>query len=183
MSFQAYLDNIKAQTGKTPQDFAALAMKRGLKKHGDIVGWLKSEFALGHGHANAIAGVLFRSETRTATPEEKLDALFSGKKMAWRACADVLLQKVRRFGADVSTPANETYVSLLRGKKKFGILQPASGERFDIGIKRKGVRAGGRFEAAGSWNAMVTHRLRIADPRSVDAEVVSWLKQAYEAAD
>jgi hypothetical protein len=29
---------------------------------------------------------------------------------------------------------------------------------------------------------MVTHRLRIADPKSVDAEVVSWLKQAYEAA-
>jgi len=30
MSFQAYLDNIKAKTGKTPDDFRALAAKKGL---------------------------------------------------------------------------------------------------------------------------------------------------------
>jgi len=61
MTFKAYLDNIKAQTGKTPEDFVALAKKKGLvkdgkvaAKHGEIVMWLKSEFKLGHGHANAI---------------------------------------------------------------------------------------------------------------------------------
>ena len=61
MTYKAYLDNIKAQTGKTPEDFVALAKKKGLvkdgkvvAKHGEIVTWLKSEFKLGHGHANAI---------------------------------------------------------------------------------------------------------------------------------
>jgi hypothetical protein len=37
MSFQAYLDNIKAKTGNTPADFAKLAAKQGLSKHGEIV--------------------------------------------------------------------------------------------------------------------------------------------------
>jgi Domain of unknown function (DUF4287) len=30
MSFQTYPDNIKAKTGKTPDDFRALAKKKGL---------------------------------------------------------------------------------------------------------------------------------------------------------
>jgi hypothetical protein len=58
MSFQAYLDNIKAKTGKTPDDFKQLANKKGLLqegvKAGEIVKWLKEEFDLGHGHAMAI---------------------------------------------------------------------------------------------------------------------------------
>jgi hypothetical protein len=38
----------------------------------------------------------------------------------------------------------------------------------------------GRFEEAGAWNAMVTHRVRITDPKQIDAEVINWLKQAYD---
>ncbi len=32
MSFQAYIDNIKSKTGKTPEDFKKLAEKKGLLK-------------------------------------------------------------------------------------------------------------------------------------------------------
>jgi len=62
MSFQAYIDNIKAKTGKTPKDFLALARKQGLLnpdvKAGQIVAWLKKEFDLGRGHAMAIYATL-----------------------------------------------------------------------------------------------------------------------------
>jgi hypothetical protein len=58
MSFQAYIDNIKAKTGKSPDDFATLAKKAGLlgpaAKAGALVAWLKRDFGLGHGHAMAI---------------------------------------------------------------------------------------------------------------------------------
>ena len=55
MTYQAYLDNIKAKTGKTPDDFRKLAAKKGLTKYPELMVWLKSEFELGHGHANTIA--------------------------------------------------------------------------------------------------------------------------------
>ena len=62
MSFQAYLDNIQAKTGKTPADFKKLAEKKGLLKPGvkagQIVTWLKEDFDLGHGHAMAIYALL-----------------------------------------------------------------------------------------------------------------------------
>lgn len=60
MSFQAYLDNIQSRTGKTPEDFMALAEARGfveagrLKpdvKAGQVLDWLKADYDLGHGHA------------------------------------------------------------------------------------------------------------------------------------
>ena len=41
MTFQAYLDTIKAKTGLTPADFAKLAAKRGLVKRADLMAWLK----------------------------------------------------------------------------------------------------------------------------------------------
>ncbi len=61
MSFQAYIDNIKAKTGKTSDDFKKLAEKKGLLKPGvkagEIVAWLKKDFDLGHGHAMAIYAI------------------------------------------------------------------------------------------------------------------------------
>jgi len=58
MSFQAYLDNIQAKTGKSPEDFKKLAQEKGFLepgvKAGQIVSWLKADFGLGHGHAMAI---------------------------------------------------------------------------------------------------------------------------------
>ena len=54
MTYKAYIDNIKAKTGKDPEYFRALAKEKGLAKHGELLAWLKTECGLGHGHANAI---------------------------------------------------------------------------------------------------------------------------------
>ena len=65
MSFQAYLDNIQAKTGKSPADFTSEATAKGFLKDGqltvkatEITNWLKDEYALGHGHAMAIFALL-----------------------------------------------------------------------------------------------------------------------------
>jgi predicted transport protein len=180
--FASYLENIKAKTGKTPEDFRVLAAKKGLEKTGEIVAWLKADFELGHGHAMAMAHVLTRDNTVKANPEDKLAAHFSGNKSSWRKAYDALKTKLRKFGADVEIAPNRTYINLCRGAKKFGIVQISSADRIDIGIKLKTLNASERLEVSGSWNAMVTHRVRILDAKQIDAEVLGWLKQAYEAA-
>ncbi len=58
MSFQAYLDNVEEKTGKTPNDFIAEAKHKNLSAHNEIMAWLKNDYALGHGHANAITHVI-----------------------------------------------------------------------------------------------------------------------------
>jgi hypothetical protein len=62
MSFQAYLDNIEAKTGRTPAEFVEMARARGYDapgtKAGVIVEWLKADFGLGRGHAMALVHVI-----------------------------------------------------------------------------------------------------------------------------
>ena len=54
MTYKAYIDNIRAKTGRDPEYFRELAKKKGLVKHSELLVWLKTECGLGHGHANAI---------------------------------------------------------------------------------------------------------------------------------
>jgi hypothetical protein len=180
--FQSYLDNIKAKTGKAPQELVAMAKAKGFTKAGEVVAWLKKDFGLGYGHAGAIWLLIAHVDDVKASPQDRAAKLFAGKKTDWRKPYDALAAKLAKFGSDVELAPNQSYINMCRGSKKFGILQVSSAERIDIGIKLKGVPATSRFESAGSWNPMVTHRVRINDPKQIDKEVLSWLKQAYEAA-
>jgi Domain of unknown function (DUF4287) len=122
MSFRAYLDNVKAKTGKTPDDFAKLATRQGLARHGEIVKCLKSEHSLGHGHATAIAGVVLRMKAPKLCGGERAIALFRGNKQRWRAACDSLVSRKCKSAPDVEVKLGTTYLSLLRAEKKFAIL-------------------------------------------------------------
>jgi hypothetical protein len=74
MSFQAYLDNIRSKTGKTPDELKAHAVLVGVfkpdMKAGELVAWLKQEYDLGHGHAMAVWAV-FKDRGWVAAPTAK----------------------------------------------------------------------------------------------------------------
>ena len=181
MTFQAYLDTIKEKTGKTSDDFKALAAEKGLVKHGEIVAWLKSDFGLGHGHANAMTQVILHSDKPKVKADEKIDKHVSGAKASWREPYDNLIETLQKFGDDVKLAPTNTYISILRENKKFAIVQ-VTAKRLDIGIKNKDMPTEGRYEASGSWNAMVTHRVQIDDPSQIDDELISCLQEAYDKA-
>ncbi len=184
MTLQAYLDNIQTRTGKTPEDFKVLAEQKGLLKDGvrtgQIVEWLKKDFGLGHGHAMALVLTLQNATQPQPSEDEKIDRQFKGDKAHWRKAYEELISRINEFGSGFSVDPTNTYISLLRNGKKFGIVQ-VTVDRLDIGIKIKGRNPTTRFEAAGTWNPMVTHRVSINDPEEIDAEVMVWLKKAFEA--
>jgi Domain of unknown function (DUF4287) len=66
MSFQAYLDNIQAKTGKTPNELIQLAAQKGFTsttKAGDIISWLAADYGLGRGHAMAVVHIIKHGAT------------------------------------------------------------------------------------------------------------------------
>jgi hypothetical protein len=80
MTFKAYIDNIQAKTGKSPDDFRRLAERRGYVvggafqsgvKAGEVVDWLKADFDLGRGHAMAIYMLLKGRKSVAAAPPKK----------------------------------------------------------------------------------------------------------------
>lgn len=74
MSFEAYIDNIKTKTGKSPKDFMMLMQKKGIfssdMKASVLVSFLAKEFKLGHGHSMAIWAV-FKDEGWVDNPKKK----------------------------------------------------------------------------------------------------------------
>jgi len=187
MTFQAYLDTIMKKTGLGPKDFCELAEKKGFLEPGvkvtTITDWLRDEFGLGPGHGMAIVATL----KEHSGDDERLEKQFAGAKERWRPTYDSLLAALGGFDSvgEIGTAPTDTYISLTKpapkGPAKFAIVV-FTADRMDVGIKLKSAEPVGRFEPAGSWNSMVTHRVRITDPAQVDAELLDWLHRAYDAA-
>jgi len=173
--------NLAGKTGKTLDAWVTLTKKQKLEKHGQIVSWLKSEHTLGHGYANLIAQSVLGGTTATTDGDDLLTAQYAGTKAAVKPIYDALVKVVTGLGNDVELSTKKTYVSLRRSKQ-FGLIQPSTAARVDVGLNLKGVAAAGRLEDSGSFNAMVSHRVRLGSVSEVDAELKALLKRAYEAA-
>jgi len=172
--------NLKAKTGRSLEDWTALARTSGQAKHGGLVSWLKAEHGLGHGYANLVAHKTFASDAGSSDDAELMEAMFAGPKAAMRPAYDRVAAIVSGLEGVQFAP-KKGYVSFRRNKQ-FGLAQPSTKDRLDLGLTLKGVEPAGRLEASGSWNAMVTHRVRIASADEVDAEVEAWIRQAWAAA-
>jgi hypothetical protein len=172
--------NIEAQTGKSVQAWADLTAASGLSKHGQMVAWLKTEHGLSHAHANHVA----KHATRSAAPapaDDPVAPLFAGGKQSLRPLYDAVLAAATSLGDDVEVAPKKANVSLRR-RKQFALVQPSTSTRLDLGLILRDRPPAGRLEAAGSFNAMFTHRVRLAGPSDLDEAVVRWLREAYDQA-
>lgn len=173
--------SLSETTGKSIEQWLVLTRARGAAKHGELVSWLKSEHGITHGYANLISHVTLKSDSGSMMAEgsDLVAEMFAGDRAAVRPIFDALMAHITAFGTDIEQAPKKGYLSLRR-KTQFATLHPSTKTRFDVGMKLKGVAPSGRLEAAGSWNAMVSHRVRLASADEVDAEVVAWLRQAYD---
>lgn len=175
---ETMIRNLAEKTGKSLDAWIAVAKKSGAEKHGEIVKYLK-ENGLTHGYANLVAHSMLKSAAVHADEGDLIEAQYSGAKAALRPIYDKLMAEVQKFGPDLEIAPKKGYVSLRR-KKQFGIIQPSTATRLDVGINCKSVPAAGRLEASGSFNAMVSHRVRVESAKDIDPELIGWLKKAYE---
>jgi predicted transport protein len=137
----------------------------------------------GHGYANVVALQTLKGDVTAPAPAagDAESKWFEGDKAAIRPIYDAVMTAVAKLGSDVELAPKGTYMSLRRSKQ-FACVHPSTKSRLDLGLQLKGVAPAGRLEKAGSWNAMVSHRVRLESADGVDAEVRGWLKQAYDAA-
>jgi Domain of unknown function (DUF5655)/Domain of unknown function (DUF4287) len=177
---QAMIDNLEDKTGKSLSQWFGVLRKHGFEKHGDFMKYLKGEMGITHGYANLIA-MKYREEQAGGSDDDPVATQYAGPKSGLRSIYDRIVSTVEKMGDDVEIAPKKTYVSLRR-KKQFALVQPSTRDRVDLGIQLRDTPTGGRLEASGSFNSMVSHRVRLTSPRDVDAEVKAWLKAAYDAA-
>lgn len=179
---QKMVDNLHSKTGKDLEGWITHLRTTRLEKHGQIVNHLKKEQGMTHGYANLVAHYFRGLPTQQGADDGGLvESQYSGAKAELRPIYEALLSHVSGFGSDVEVAPKKAYVSLRR-KTQFGLIQPSTKTRVDVGLKLKGVAPAGRLEASGSFNSMVSHRVRVTAPSDVDDELVGWLRDAYERA-
>ena len=174
----AMIANLEEKTGKTLSQWLALTGACGLEKHGQLVKWLKQEHGITHGYANLIAHETLAAGKPVAGQDDLVAAQYAGKKAGLWPIYEALLAAAKGLGSDVEVAPKKAYVSLRRSKQ-FALIQPSTATRVDLGLKLPDHPPGKRLEASGSFNAMVTHRLRLTSVEDVDAELRDWLSQAY----
>jgi len=168
--------SLPEKTGKSLDEWRQVVVQQGLAKHTEIVNFLKTEHALTHGYAHQIA---LRSKPNSEEAVDPIEALFTKKEQV-RPIYEAIVQQIKSLGTDIEFAPKKAYLSVRRNKQ-FAILQPAAG-RLDVGINLKGVEPSGRLEASGSFNAMLTHRVRVTSRVEIDDELIAWLRAAYHAA-
>lgn len=178
---QTMIQNLHEKTGKSLDEWVNLVQSNGIEKHREMLTWLQENHGLTYGYANLIALTARGSGAVASSGDELLEAQYAGPKAAIRPIYDALIEAVNGFGSDVEISPKKTYVSL-RSKKQFAIFQPTTATRMDVGINLKGVEPSARLEASGSFNSMVSHRVRLASVDEVDNQLIAWLRQAYEDA-
>jgi len=174
------IKNIETRTGKTLDQLTALVHRSGLTKHSEIVAMLKNDLGLGHGDANTIAQLAKQSAQEPSTAAaDPLDALYVGPKATLRPIHETLLSHLSAFGAFESAP-KQKYVSYRR-KKQFMMIGPATNTRVDLGLNIKDLPSSPRLEMLPSGQ-MCNFRVKLTDAAEIDAELVSWVKAAYDSA-
>ena len=176
----AMIANMKEKTGKTLEQWVAIGTKSGLAKHGEILKMLKADHGMTHGFANLVAHKTLKSDAGSSTGEDLVAAQYSGAKADLKPIYDAVIAAAKKCGAIEIAP-KKSYVSLRRSKQ-FAIVQPSTKTRVDLGLNLKGEPAAGRLEASGSFNSMVSHRVRLEKRSDVDKYVKAWLKKAWTAA-
>jgi hypothetical protein len=177
------LGNIEKRTGKSLAELTALIKKSGLTKHGELVTMLKSTLGMGHGDANTLVHTALKSDGQSAAAaqglsgDQVLDGLYVGPKAALRPIHDKLLAEVRKFGAFEEAP-KKTYVSYRR-KKQFAMIGPATNTKVEVGLNMKDVRPNARLQALPPGQ-MCNYKVRLETPGEVDAELLAWIKTAYD---
>ena len=165
------LANLPIKTGRPLDDWLQIIALEQLEKHGQIVGFLKSEHGVTHGFANLIAA----KALETAAPSDPVSVQYSGDKAPLKPIYDEVLAYAISLGGDVEIAPKKDSVSLRR-KKQFALITPATKSRIDLGLALKGRAAVGRLE---TYNAMCSHRVKLEDVSEFDEQVREWMAEAY----
>jgi D-alanyl-D-alanine carboxypeptidase len=178
-AIETQLANIEKRTGKTLAQLGTIIKNSGLTKHGELVAMLKADLGMGHGDANTLVHHTKKSDGVAPASGDVVDDIYTGAKAPLRPVHDTLMVAIAKIGAFEIAP-KKGYVSL-RCKKQFAMIGPATNTQVEVGLNMKGVKGTARLIEQ-KPGGMCQYKVRVADRNEVDAQLIGWIRAAYDAA-
>ena len=184
-AIETQLNHIQTRTGKTRDELFALIRESGLTRHGEIRELLQRDLGLSYGDANALANAFLKptgqgvAQAASATTDDSATTLYAGAKAELRPIHEQIMAGIATLGPFEIAP-KKGYVSLRR-KKQFAMIGPGTKMRVEVGLNMKDAQATARLIELPA-GGMCQYKVYLAEVTEVDAELMAWIKQAYESA-
>ena len=170
---EAILRNLKSKTGKTLDEWLAIAEASPATSKKDLAAYLKSEHHLGHFQAQKVAEA-YVGENPYGDAEALVGTLFGTPEQ--RAAYTRWSAAIRALGEDVHSAPCRTYVPFGR-ERQFAALYPGA-DGLSIGLRLAEVPASLQNDS-NRGSAQLNARLDRPWPAEVDDEALVHLRAAY----
>jgi hypothetical protein len=187
---QKWVAELKGKTGRSLEEWIALAKEEGPKEDRARREWLKTKHKLGTNSAWWIServdgkgGEEDSPEAYLKTADVYVEGQYVGAKEKLKPIYYELLKLGKSMGADVKACPCKTMVPLYR-EHVFAQIKPTTNTRIDLGfalthyngkLPKRIIDTGGLAK-----KDRITHRIEIMAVDEIDAEVKKWLKTAYD---
>ena len=176
--FASVREGLERETGKSLEDWIAIARTCPETKPRAQLGWFKQHHGLGQNRAGYVLSEAFPSERMTwDKPDEARAALWTDP--ASRSILEAVEAAVADFD-DLITGQRKTYSAWSR-QFQFAAIKPVKGGTAVLGLAVTPDASPRLLETRNEgWSERLKAKVALASPADVDVEVRALLKAAYE---
>ena len=178
---RTFIETAETATGKSIDDWMTAIKASGNDKNNAIIKWIKDAHSLNHMQAAILAGIYLNDGQPVFVPEVLFKKLFDGK-----ASQQPLYQALEaRIKAEIDAVLfipTKTYVSL-EDNRVFGCVK-INKTNLRIGLDLGDRAFDDYVQPAKGLGAMpnIGHMIEISNEAAITAELVGYVRQAYERA-
>jgi len=176
--FASILESMERETGKTIDQWVAIAKTCPETKPNARKAWLKANYGVGTNRASVIFGRAFPSSGMWEKSDENRATLWADAQS--RAILEAVEKAVGGF-PDLVSGQRKSFTSFSR-EFQFASIKPVKGGKASLGVAVP-LDADPRLEPPKneSWSERLKGKLLLESPAQVDASVKALLKAAWEA--
>jgi hypothetical protein len=176
--FESVQASLERDTGRTLDEWAAIARTCPETRHRARLAWFKEHHGLLQNRASQVLSHAFGGEMAWNEPDKLIDALWAdpGSRAIFEA-----VQATAKALPDVVVGPRKGYTGFSR-KVQFAAARPLKGGGALLGLKLP-PEASARLTPRGkseSWSERLVAGVSLASPAEVDGELKAMLKQAWE---
>ncbi len=168
---------LRSRTGQDVTTWNRRAAEAGLPDEQALRAWLDGQGVTGYAQALLVWERFGYPDFLTAGADELIAGQYCDRPQL-RPVLDAVLAALPALGP-VTVQARKACVSLVTPRRVFAVVQATAKSRVDLGLRLDNERPGGRLLAARDLGA-ATMRIPLTRPEDVDAEVLGWLRRAYQ---
>lgn len=168
---------LEQSTGEDLESWNRRIQREGFHDEQSLRSWLTQQGVTGYAQSLLVMERFGYPDFLTASANQLIDGQYADRAQL-RPIFDAIVNNVLQFG-EVIIQARKTYVSLVTPRRTFARVQPTTKTRLDLGLRLEGQKPEGRLQPSTIHETMKL-QISLTSVDQVDAEVLSWLRRAYE---